>query len=333
MSGATAATLQALALAKMTAVLGERRGRQLMGALLEQHKLTLGNVDELTRFAAELSKMGGFEGAVGAMLGLQAVLLDGKPAAEPVSALTIASDTPGALQAALEPAADGARTLEGAAQRLATAVATRYASVPLARCYAAMRLRQVPPFEADFAQKLAVRHGVVAPLRADTRVLVLLGTYGADPVWRDRRSSRAHLAIPLVDPAMTASAPLLAALLSQLRHDSAGGTVAPAADDGDIVLRRLGGGLDATAFVRDARTARDDAGRLVVSAEGFVRAHGIRSVLAAGSLGADGSAVVLLTFTQELLERAHVAPFTAALQGFKARTKEIAAAGRMFEQP
>ncbi len=63
-----------LALTKMTRILGERRANRLMGQILASLNIELRGPDELLRFAAELSKLGGFEGAVGAMLSVQAVM-------------------------------------------------------------------------------------------------------------------------------------------------------------------------------------------------------------------------------------------------------------------
>jgi hypothetical protein len=67
-------TIHALARAKMSAVLGPQRAEQLLEQLLREHGLVLQTANDLHRFAAQLAKMDGFEGAVGAMLGVQAVM-------------------------------------------------------------------------------------------------------------------------------------------------------------------------------------------------------------------------------------------------------------------
>lgn len=63
-----------LALTKMTRILGEHRARRIMTQIMESIGVELRDADELFRFASELSKLGGFEGAVGAMLSVQAVM-------------------------------------------------------------------------------------------------------------------------------------------------------------------------------------------------------------------------------------------------------------------
>ena len=63
-----------LARTKMTRVLGEQRAHRLMTQIMASLGIELRNVDELLQFASELSKLGGFEGAVGAMLSVQAIM-------------------------------------------------------------------------------------------------------------------------------------------------------------------------------------------------------------------------------------------------------------------
>lgn len=63
-----------LALTKMTRVLGEPRAQRLMTQILGALAIELRDADALLQFASELSKLGAFEGAVGAMLSVQAVM-------------------------------------------------------------------------------------------------------------------------------------------------------------------------------------------------------------------------------------------------------------------
>ncbi len=66
--------LHDLALGKMTRILGHERAHRLMSGILASLGIELRDADELLRFSKELSKLGGFEGAVGAMLSVRAVM-------------------------------------------------------------------------------------------------------------------------------------------------------------------------------------------------------------------------------------------------------------------
>ena len=66
--------LHEFALAKMSKVLGPDRARQLMKRLLDELGIELRTPDDLVQLSDAMSRLGGFEGAVGAMLGVAAVL-------------------------------------------------------------------------------------------------------------------------------------------------------------------------------------------------------------------------------------------------------------------
>lgn len=58
----------------MSRVLGEERARRLASQILQRLAMDLHTADDLYAFAAELQKLGGFEGAVGAMLSVRALM-------------------------------------------------------------------------------------------------------------------------------------------------------------------------------------------------------------------------------------------------------------------
>lgn len=68
-------SLGELALSKLTRVLGEARGRRVYDETLSDAGLAdIETADDLYRFGEALAKRQGFESAVGAMLGVAAVL-------------------------------------------------------------------------------------------------------------------------------------------------------------------------------------------------------------------------------------------------------------------
>ena len=73
-SESAAVALRDVALQKMVAVLGRERAERLLAQILAEHDLVLHTADDLYTFAMRLQAFGGFEGAVGAMLGVTAVM-------------------------------------------------------------------------------------------------------------------------------------------------------------------------------------------------------------------------------------------------------------------
>lgn len=68
-----------LATEKLTKVLGRARASEVMGRVLTKLQIAqLRTPEELHRFSIALLDEGGFEGAVGGLLGLQAILLGAK---------------------------------------------------------------------------------------------------------------------------------------------------------------------------------------------------------------------------------------------------------------
>lgn len=66
--------LHELALQKTAAVLGRERAEQLIERLLQQHGLELHTAEDLLALSEAMTALGGFEGAVGAMLGVVAIM-------------------------------------------------------------------------------------------------------------------------------------------------------------------------------------------------------------------------------------------------------------------
>jgi hypothetical protein len=74
--------LRRIAFDKMSSVLGRDRATRLMERLLSELALELDTPQDLLRFADAMSRLGGFEGALGAMLGVTAVIRGAQPGIE-----------------------------------------------------------------------------------------------------------------------------------------------------------------------------------------------------------------------------------------------------------
>ncbi len=66
--------LHQFAFEKIAKVLGPDRARQIMARLLAELGIELQTPDDLLRLSRAMTALGGFEGAVGGMLGVAAVL-------------------------------------------------------------------------------------------------------------------------------------------------------------------------------------------------------------------------------------------------------------------
>ena len=74
--------LHRFALTKMSSILGPERARQLLDRLLDELGIELVTPQELLLLSERMSQLGGFEAAVGAMLGVAAVLRGATPASD-----------------------------------------------------------------------------------------------------------------------------------------------------------------------------------------------------------------------------------------------------------
>jgi len=75
--------LEALALAKLGAVLGAERAERLLWRTLESAEFRVRDPEDLARLGALIGKRGGIEGVLGSMLGVQAAMRGAKPPSEP----------------------------------------------------------------------------------------------------------------------------------------------------------------------------------------------------------------------------------------------------------
>ena len=215
-----------------------------------------------------------------------------------------------------------ATSLEHAAQSFAEDLARTLPTVVLARVFMTRPFDRLPPSEQARA---AIAAAGDAGLRPHTRILSLLGTAGVELAWCDRRLSTGHRAIPLLNRKFVENAPMIAKLLADLEVDLAG------LDNGSpIVTRRMLGGLNNMFFVPDAQAAERD-GHHVIAARDFVKVRGVRTVFGMGGAYVDGTLVVAIAFTTELIDRAVVDRFPSLIGNFKMATASLLAADRVYE--
>ncbi|MEJ7730594.1 MAG: hypothetical protein WKG00_15410 [Polyangiaceae bacterium] len=212
-------------------------------------------------------------------------------------------------------------SVEEAAQATSALFVREFASALLARVFVLVPFRSLPPAEQAFARELVNGD---ARLVAGTRVLALLGTAGKEPAWNDRRASRGHLAIPLLDRSFVEGIPMIAALLAELEVDVSRLEAAP------IATRRLLGGKNGRFYVAEAASARDGQGRHVIAARDFVESHQIKTVFGMGGAYMDGTLAVAIVFANEVVPAGVVDLFPSLIGNFKMATMELMTKGRIF---
>ncbi len=161
--------------------------------------------------------------------------------------------------------------------------------IVLARAFQTVRYDALPADLKGYVDRRAP--GTEPP----ERCLVLLGTDGDLPEWRDRRLSVDHRAIPLSSPEAIGAMPMISSLVDEL---------------GVSMSTLLGEGLDVQRvdddfgvfFVPEARGSRE------VPAQDFVREHGVESVVGFGGLlpGGDLFSIILFTRTPTAPDVAHL---------------------------
>jgi hypothetical protein len=231
-----------------------------------------------------------------------------------------------AIESRLEDELLGLPTLEGAAQR---ATEILYESLResclLVRAFAVVPFEQLTPDLQRTAEQAVRRRNPGLALSGRTPVLALLGTHGDEPAWNSRFSSRGHAAIPLVSVEFVEQIPMIARLLKELGAQFGGSRLLAT----DIVTQAMGA-VAGTFYVEDARTEKDAAGRLIISAQDFVQEHGVRTVFGFGGAYASNTWLVLVLFTRETIPRRTAERFMRLVNVIKAATMRVAIGGRLF---
>ena len=218
-------------------------------------------------------------------------------------------------------------TVEQAARIFARGLSERFADCVLARIYLTVPLRDLPRRNRDFARQQAAARKAESRLQDDTQVLSLFGTWGLEEAWRDRRNSKGHVGIPLVDASFVSGIPMVARLFEELGM----GDFEWSLSRGDELVRKLMGGFNGVFYVADASTARDKEGRHIIPAQDFIAEHGVRTVFGMGGAYLSGTLVACIVFAGAQLSRQQAERFAGLVTPFKAATAPLVRARQYFD--
>jgi hypothetical protein len=221
------------------------------------------------------------------------------------------------LQVLIRESLKGCAHLEDAAQSCASLLYETFNPPPvLVRLYGSVPFSELPRENREFVSRLAEQKRITPLIDHRTPVLSLMGSRGARPTWNDRRLSKGHLGIPLCDAGFVETIPMMARLLIEMGI----GLKWMDARDLGSVPGAMDGGLSGLFHVKDARTAMDMGGRHIIPDQGFVNEHDVRTVFGVGGSYVGGMFVVLVIFTQEIVERSVVQRLVPIVNVFKSAT-------------
>ena len=220
----------------------------------------------------------------------------------------------------------GADHLDTAAQAMTRMLFESFPdSVALARAFVTVPLGALPAANEKFVRVLAEHTGVIADLKPTTPVLSLIGTFGSQDAWCDRRRSQGHVGIPLVSAAFVDGIPMVSRLLQQL------GMELDWLERGDTaIIAKVLGSSTGVFFVSDASQETDRLGRKVIAAQDFVADHHIRSVFGFGGSYFGGSIVTFILFCTTAIDRAVAQRFAPLANLFKSATVSLAGPTSIF---
>jgi hypothetical protein len=229
------------------------------------------------------------------------------------------------LLAQIEPRIQGAETLEDAAQELVATLQQKFdESVVIARAFVTVPYGSLPPENKEFVQKLAGS----ADLKPATPVLSLIGTYGQESDWRDRRKSKGHVGIPMISSSFVEAIPMISRLLKEL------GVPMTWVDshDTEIIVKTMdpSGGLF---FVDDAAEATDHQGRKIIAAQDFVSSYSVKSVFGTGGVYPGGQIVVIVAFCRDGFTRAEAERFLEVNSWLRNKTGSLVQSTKIFAEP
>jgi hypothetical protein len=228
----------------------------------------------------------------------------------------------------IEPRIQGAKTLEDAAQELVAALQQKFGeSVVIGRAFVTIPYGSLPSKNKEFVQKLAESAGAAADLKPATPVLSLIGTYGQESDWCDRRKSKGHVGIPMISSTFVEAIPMISRLLKELgvpmtwmdSHDT------------EIIVKTMdpSGGLF---FVDNAAEATDHQGRKIIAAQDFVSAYNVKSVFGTGGVYSGGQIVVIVAFCRDGFTKAEAERFLEVNSWFRNKTGSLVQATDIFAE-
>ncbi len=236
------------------------------------------------------------------------------------------SMTVSSLWADLEEKIQKAGSLEEASQELAASLHRKFEeSAVLARVFVTVPYESLPSANRNFVENLADSAGAKSGVRPATPVLSLIGTFGQESNWQDRRKSEGHVGIPLISSAFVDAIPMISRLIKEL------GLALEWVDSHDTekIVETIGSKAGLF-YVEDAASATDSEGRKIIAAQDFVSDHNVKSVFGTAGAYSSGQLAVAVVFCRDTVSRSVAELFLPLTDLFKAGTTALVESGKVF---
>jgi hypothetical protein len=220
-----------------------------------------------------------------------------------------------------------AGSLEEGAQALTRALYDHFEeSIVLARVFATIQFGDLPTENVTFVRRMAGAAGALAELKDKTPILSLIGSFGLEESWRDRRNSKGHLGIPIVSSPFIQEIPMMSRLLKEL------GVPVGWVDshDTEMIVSAIGN-TTGLFFVENAETGKDTDGRHIIAEQGFVSDYGVKSVFGVGGGYPTGEITFIVVFCKSQFPRAVAERFLSLAAYFIGKTTGLVERGRVFK--
>jgi hypothetical protein len=220
----------------------------------------------------------------------------------------------------------GAPTLEQAAQQLVSGLYESFEeSIVIARAFVTVPYGSLPGSNQEFVSQLVESAGAADELKTATPVLSLIGSWGAEAGWNDRRDSQGHVGIPLVSSSFVDAIPMISRLLQEL------GVPVDWVDshDDEMIVGTIGG-RSSLFYVSNAGQATDAQGRKIIAAQDFVSSHGVHSVFGVGTAYATGQILVLVAFCRDSFSKSVAEQFLPLADSFRDATVGLVGQASIF---
>lgn len=182
-----------------------------------------------------------------------------------------------------------------------TSGASNERSLVLSRIYLSLPFSLLDPGSRTFAKE---KFGI-DPAPADL-FLALLGTHGDAPEWADRTRSQGHRAIPLNRQTVT-TVPMLARCFQQIGFDL----------DKVLQPKEAGIHIEGVSSGFGLFHVEEAAGSPFVPAQdGFVKPHGVRSVVGCGTMLPNGAVSIWIGFSRHSIAQQQAVPLVAMMPAF-----------------